>query len=252
MRQIAMLTVVLLMLFSIVHGEDTYEDVVYLKNGSIIHGMIIEQLIGKSIKIQTRDKNIFVYSYDEIEKITKEPVISEKNLEQIKPQSVKQQAVSSNRYYGILRIGLRSGESNTLFNGNIINGAKFGKYFSCGFGFGYDNYPNGHMLPLFLDLRGYFASKPVIPSIYLDAGYSLAWVNYESGAGWGGFMLAAGAGLHIPISGDFSVLVNVGYKMQKAKERYYYFYNYGGNWYYWDEKRTATYDFFTVDVGIAF
>ena len=49
-----------------------YEDVVYLKNGSVIHGVIIEQVPNQTIKIQIKDKSVFVYSMDEIEKITKE------------------------------------------------------------------------------------------------------------------------------------------------------------------------------------
>ncbi|MFY0644981.1 MAG: hypothetical protein JXR19_10985 [Bacteroidia bacterium] len=49
-----------------------YQDVVYLKNGSIIRGMIIEQIPNVSIKIQTADANVFVFKMDEIEKITKE------------------------------------------------------------------------------------------------------------------------------------------------------------------------------------
>ncbi len=55
-----------------VTAQAGYEDVLYLKNRSIIHGMIIEQIPNQSIKIQTRDRNIFVYKMDEIEKITKE------------------------------------------------------------------------------------------------------------------------------------------------------------------------------------
>jgi hypothetical protein len=50
-----------------------YVDVVYLKNGSIIRGLIIEQTPNVSLKIQTADKSTFVYSMDEVEKITKEP-----------------------------------------------------------------------------------------------------------------------------------------------------------------------------------
>src|SRR5689334_14006479 len=49
-----------------------YEEVIYLKNGSIIRGIIIEQVMGKSFKIQTHENNVFVYQYDEVEKITKE------------------------------------------------------------------------------------------------------------------------------------------------------------------------------------
>ena len=49
------------------------QDVVYLKNGSIVRGTIIEQVINVSLKIQTSDGSVFVYKIDEIEKITKEP-----------------------------------------------------------------------------------------------------------------------------------------------------------------------------------
>ena len=48
------------------------EDVVYLKDGSIIRGTIIEQIPKESLKIKTADGNVFVYSLDDISKITKE------------------------------------------------------------------------------------------------------------------------------------------------------------------------------------
>ena len=53
-------------------GQSSYQDVVYLKNGSIIRGLIIEQIPNKSIKIETSNGNVFVYQMNEIEKITKE------------------------------------------------------------------------------------------------------------------------------------------------------------------------------------
>ena len=51
------------------------EDVVHLKNGGLIRGTIIEQIPGESLKIQTRAGNVFVYTMDEIAKISKEPVM---------------------------------------------------------------------------------------------------------------------------------------------------------------------------------
>ena len=53
-------------------ANSQYIDVVYLKNGSIIKGMIIEQTPNVSLKIQTRDGSVFVYKMDEVEKMTKE------------------------------------------------------------------------------------------------------------------------------------------------------------------------------------
>lgn len=49
-----------------------YIDVVYLKNGSVIRGVIMEQVPNQSIKIQTADKSIFVYKMDEVDKMVKE------------------------------------------------------------------------------------------------------------------------------------------------------------------------------------
>ncbi len=57
---------------SVILAQQTDLDVVTLKNGIIIKGIIIEQVPYKTIKIQTRDGSIFVYEFSEIEKITKE------------------------------------------------------------------------------------------------------------------------------------------------------------------------------------
>lgn len=68
---------VLLLAIMIVHvhflfGQNNAQDVVYLKNGSTIRGVIIEQIPNKSLKIETADRNVFVFQLEEIEKITKE------------------------------------------------------------------------------------------------------------------------------------------------------------------------------------
>ena len=54
----------------------TYEDVVILKNGSEIHGIIIEQKPNEYIKIQS-GQNVFVFQMDEIEVMKKEIVSNE-------------------------------------------------------------------------------------------------------------------------------------------------------------------------------
>lgn len=47
-------------------------DVVYLKNGSIIKGIILEQIPNVQLKLQTSDGSIFVFKMEEVEKITRE------------------------------------------------------------------------------------------------------------------------------------------------------------------------------------
>lgn len=55
-------------------SAQTLNECVYLKNGSVIKGIIIEQVPNVSLKIQTADGSIFVYEMDQVEKITKEAV----------------------------------------------------------------------------------------------------------------------------------------------------------------------------------
>jgi hypothetical protein len=66
------LLVLLLSLSMSLSAQNQLQDVVYLLNGSIIRGIIIEQIPGQSIKIQTADGNVFVYEMYEVQKITKE------------------------------------------------------------------------------------------------------------------------------------------------------------------------------------
>jgi hypothetical protein len=55
-------------------SKETYRDVLYLKNGSIVKGMIVEQIPNVSFKIETGDGSVFIYKFEEVEKITKEKI----------------------------------------------------------------------------------------------------------------------------------------------------------------------------------
>jgi|GEM_PF-1278383 len=87
---------IILLLSLFIFGVSVYAqklvDVVYLKNGSIIKGTIVEQIPNQSIRIETLDKSsIIALKIDEVEKITKE--------ENVKPRKS------------------RTGEKVTRFNG---------------------------------------------------------------------------------------------------------------------------------------
>lgn len=68
----SIITIILFSFSTVCFSQRQMQDVVYLKNGSVIRGMIVEQIPNKTIKIETKDGNLFVYSFDEIQKITKE------------------------------------------------------------------------------------------------------------------------------------------------------------------------------------
>jgi hypothetical protein len=64
------LTLLFLVLSAFAQGN--YRDVVHLKNGSIIKGVIVEQVPGKQLKIETTNGNLFVYQMEEIDKMSKD------------------------------------------------------------------------------------------------------------------------------------------------------------------------------------
>jgi len=48
------------------------DDVVYLKNGSIVRGTIVEQMPGESILVQTKDGNTWRFTMEEVARMTRE------------------------------------------------------------------------------------------------------------------------------------------------------------------------------------
>ncbi len=72
MKKIFLLTISFMLFSNIIFAQESNRDVVYLKNGSVIKGHIIEQVPNKTITIQTIDGSTFVYPIEEIKKMRKE------------------------------------------------------------------------------------------------------------------------------------------------------------------------------------
>ena len=75
MRRYVIIVCVLVFAFISHASAQQYQDIVYLKNGSIIRGVIIEQIPGDSLKIQTQGGSVFVFTMSEVLKIAKEPAM---------------------------------------------------------------------------------------------------------------------------------------------------------------------------------
>lgn len=114
---VSLVIVFLLLVLSsgVVFAEMT--DVVYLKNGSIIKGMIIETIPNESIKIETADGSIFVYSMDEVQKMTKEKTVGKKPKQPIKLKSRSTATILA------VATGFFSlGGSGQIYNGEYVKG----------------------------------------------------------------------------------------------------------------------------------
>lgn len=184
-------------------ARQDYRDVVYLKNGSIITGVIIEQIPGKSIKIATLGDNIFVYQLDEVEKITKE-------LKRERGKSYGDDSEYSTGYSGILEVGYGVSTTNNdmrVVKFNFINGYKF-PYFSIGFGIGVRLVQETEIVPVFADFRANFSDGDVSPYLALDAGYGFnrTYSNLNT------LLWGAGAGISFKVSSGASMIVGISYE----------------------------------------
>ena len=95
------------MMFSVLYAVPALQDVVYLKNGSIIRGTIMEQIPNESMKVETVDGSLFVYNMKDVLKITKEPPRA------MVPQGIN--ADSSSIKYDSLKIEMRQNTDLQLF-----------------------------------------------------------------------------------------------------------------------------------------
>ena len=235
MKKISLISLVLLIFVVGLNAQSyEYEDVVYLKNGGIIRGMIIEQIPNKTIKIETFGKNVFVYQFDEIEKITKEKILT----------AIRTPRTGFNSgYRGIIEAGLYAGDYGEI-KLDIVNGVQISPYVFVGGGMGirYD-FDWGVLLPLFANARVYFINRKITPYVSTDLGYSFAW-NKESK---GGLYFAFTPGISIKITSKSAVNIGTGFGLQNI--------NYSN----YDDNNPYRYDyinevglFLTLNIGISF
>lgn len=232
-----------LLLFALIttvsFGQSNYQDVVYLKNGSIIKGTIIEQVPNKSIKIETADRSVFVYQMDEIEKLTKEVIQGKSG------GSLSNSGLQSG-YKGIVELGYQIGTGDYGMDRlklNIINGYQINPYFSLGFGTGLRYYFDAEaaLIPVFADFRANFMNNKISPYLSLGVGYSFDATNDFEGVG---FLLNPTVGVSFKVSDKSAMNVGLGYEMQKMKFFYY-------DYYYYDEF-TENSGAISINVGISF
>lgn len=216
-----------------------YEDVVYLKNGTIVHGIIVEQVPNESVKIQTRNKDVFFYKMEEIEKITKEKKYGRDTERAEKPPESSD--LKKDPYTGyIITIeshlgqGISSNDDKrTTVGTHVINGIMINNMYSIGAGIGfnlltenqinnynsnnnyyyYDDYNHQYLvMAYYLDLRAHPIKGKISPLLILDYGYS---ADLFSGYVSGGVMFNAGLGAKINFTKKLGLNLTLNYKLQK-------------------------------------
>lgn len=214
----------LLFLVSITFAQNRKKDVVYLKNGSIINGQIINSLPSKQVKIKTSDNSLWVVESSEIDSLGK----TSNSLKQI-----------HTGYFNLTEAGILAGKSDNKYPApfSLINicGWQFKNRFSVGAGAGVE-FLSETYLPVVADLRYYLKSQGVTPFFGIQGGYSFALDKpdlqyvYDYADIWqgpngntlemkakGGFMLNPSAGMCISMNENLALTFSAGYRIMRHR-----------------------------------
>ncbi len=225
-------------------SQSRMQDVIYLKDGSIYKGLIIEEVPNVSYKIESRDGNVFAVQVADIEKITKEAP---------EPR-YRHHDGHGRKGHGHWRndtIRYKPKTKGYFFEGQVlienvqggvraINGYKFNKYAQLGVGVGVDFLMSNPFNPRIngLEKKELAATYPSLylyfqsdgpskgrftPYFTLEGGYTVAWKGWDNDVATddfgnrikGGPMAGAGIGFKIQPKRKrphFSLLFNVNYK----------------------------------------
>lgn len=211
-----LVTTLIIVSISISAFAQKLQEVVYLKNGSVIKGTIIEQVPNEPLKIQTTDGSIIITNMDDVEKIVKE------NTRHKYPTL---------GYRGFVEMSFGAGETTSKahfgnHNPNVINEghvySSFSTIHGCqiipnlfvGVGIGAKYYyitrdylghneveEHNFTLPLFVDTRYDIVKKGISPFIDTRIGYATCDIE--------GFYLSSAVGVRLR-----HFLFSVGYDFQ--------------------------------------
>lgn len=190
------------------------QEVVYLKNGSVIRGIVVEQVPGESLKIRTNDGSVFAYKMSDVEKITKE--VGNSNSQ---TQSLNNGIGIKAGYKAFVDFGYTLGTGvHKLDRIELMttHGVQINPYLFVGAGAGchyYTEYTE-FSIPIFVDIRATILKNNITPYIDFKIGYSVLDVE--------GFYLSPSIGCRFAIGEKSGVYVGAGYVMQKRNAYYDY------------------------------
>jgi hypothetical protein len=205
--------------------QKLYQDAIYLKNGEIVKGVLVNEILNISAKIVNQNGDTLTFPMEDILKLTRENIQKKSELSSM-DQWLKP------GYELIIELGkaIAVGEFGiNYFQADVINGVRLNSYLSSGFGIGlsYLNDPEYTyymrpkiIIPVYVDVRiNYRKGEKISPYLAFDFGGSLHRVkNYdydEYSIDFIGVFLKSSLGTNIHVFKNISLNLAVGYRCQK-------------------------------------
>lgn len=205
------LVVVLFVIISVASHAQSFEDVIFLRDGSVVYGQILEKYPNRSLEIITADKNVFVFDMNEISsfQIRKRKIAKQSNFFHSYPAS---------GYRGRVEVGYEVGVGSLAMDRlklNIINGYQINEYFTLGVGTGVRYYLDAEeiLVPIYGDFKAnYMIGDKITRFVSLGVGYTFNGSDDFSDVG---LFLSPTIGLSYQLSNRNAINISLGYEVQK-------------------------------------
>lgn len=215
-RRVIVTSFLLFFLLNMANSQKNFIDIIYLKNGSIIKGSIIEYNEEQKLKIKTVDNYVWEFHIDDVKEIKRQ----EGTFEISAPNEYLIPGYINYTTLGLL-IGNGDNDKESPFSVMMTNGYLFKNRISVGGGFGLEFYEET-MLPVYIDLKYHFNQRKISPFASIQGGYAFpienddndddAW-NYDQ-KHLGGYLFNAGIGMLINLQSYNALMFSLGYRHQ--------------------------------------
>ncbi|MCR5313145.1 MAG: hypothetical protein K6E54_05815 [Bacteroidaceae bacterium] len=199
----------------------TYRDVLFMKNGSIIKGFYKEIYPDDSIRMETIDGGIFICAMNDVARIAKEKaslyVVDIQEPDQLPPRKWRPKG-----YRAFIELSESKKEDNTNIIHNstfTIHGYQFNRHLFLGGGIGIERiyyqgdqvtlYSNTNNMPVFTNATIYITHGQIAPLVDCRIGYSF--IGYKD------LYFSPGIGVDFGISPRIGGYVLIGYTIQKNR-----------------------------------
>lgn len=203
-------------------------DLVYLTDGSLLKGEIVEYKQDEFIRIILTSGTELKISSGEIERIRqqlpgeeKEPAAKEK-----KSKEKKKPVMAENKgWYNVTYLASYNGRVDGEFKMGLglqnIVGYQFNQFLGLGIGVGLDAQAldgSETLYPVYAEFRGYFSKRVKSPYYSVSAGYNFAFKNRKRDIteAKGGYLIHPAIGFRLAEDTETNVLIDIGYRFQQA------------------------------------
>lgn len=204
------------------------EDVVYLKNGGIYRGRMLDTMGGKTIRIELAGKDVYVVNTADIERVEMEKnyrdryrrivnAVKQKGFYHVSEVFLDMWGVS-NKHYGPYDYYNEQGRVGL----SIVNGYRFHPMLNLGIRTGIEAYDGVLFFPLAVEIRSFIGKERTVPYFFATGGYSFSQPDrYQWGTSYyGGWLISGGGGIAIRYLGSRSLLLGLAYKGFFTKSEY--------------------------------